>query len=177
MRDKNNDILIESVVKGENTFYSFKQLDSIPEIRLEAYLARHHEFKELGMVKADLRAFCLTVEEYGNQGRHMEVQQLNGYFKSLLDRPVTLYPTIYLASPLVILNDEPIKKILPEYESKKTELALKNSEVESFFLGIILSLEPNLTTLLPFGGQQVYSSKRERIVEEMFHQAISGKKM
>jgi len=176
MQNKDNELLIESLVKGDNTLYSFKTLDHIPTIRLEAYLARHHEFKELGMVKADLRAFCLTIEEFGKEGRFVEVMQLIGYFKTLLDRPVTLYPTIFLASPLVLVNNEPIDEILPEYEALKTELALKNSDVESFFLGLIIDLGSFTLDLLPHGKQQAYSTKRERIVEEIFHQAISGKR-
>ncbi len=172
---KRNELLQKGLEIDGNIFYTFKHLDNLPAIRAEAYLSRHFEFEEIGMRKADLIAFCETVEEFGNQGRFMEVQQLNGYFKSLLQRPITLYPTIYLASPLIMLNDEKENELSSEFEAKKTELARSTPAVESFFLKTIIGLEPSLTDLLQPGQTRVYSTARERIVEDLFQEAISGK--
>jgi len=176
MQNKDNNLLIEGIKIGEDTIYTFKNLDIVPLLRVEAYAARHYEINNLAVIRTDLKAFCQTIEEYGNQGEHMKVQQLNGYFMTLLDKPMTLYPMIYLASPFIVLNDEPIDQLLPEYEAKKTDLALKNSEVESFFLGLILDLDPSWKDSLPYGAQQVYSNRKQRLIEEIFQKEISGKK-
>lgn len=174
METRTEKILEVGLKVGDNTFYKFKSLDLLPGIRLETYLARHHEFEELGIRKEHLIAFCQVAAEFGNNGQHMEVQRLIGYMDSLLQKPVTLHPTIYLASPLIILNDEPIKEIDNEFEIQKRNLALSNPEIESFFLNQILVLKPSLRDSLEPGQQLVYSSPRQRIVEELFQQAISG---
>jgi hypothetical protein len=176
MQNKDNDLLIEGLKIGEDTIYTFKNLDIVPLLRVEAYAARHYEINKLGIIRTDLKAFCQTVEEYGKQGEHMKVQQLNGYFMTLLDMPMTLHPMIYLASPFIVLNDEDVNELNPEYEAKKTDLALKNSEVESFFLGLILDLEPSWKDLLPSGQRQVYLNRKQRLIEEIFQKEISGKK-
>ena len=162
-------------IKG-HTFYTFKQPDLIPMIRLETFLARNFEFEELGIRKSDLIAFCLTIENYGNEGRYSEVQQLNGYFKSLLQMPVTLYPTIYLASSIIVLDNEKLNEVDPDFDAKKIQLALDNREVESFFLLTLMNSNPSLQVSSEPGKRLVYSNPKKRILEELFHQAIFGQK-
>lgn len=158
-------------------YYKFKDLEQTPQIRLEAYLSRNHEFEELGIRKTDLRAFTETVAQLGNEGRFMEVQQLTGYLQALLDKPVTLYPTIYLASPMVIVGDEPLDEISLEFDQVKMKAALNDQNLESFFLSQIMSLKPSLEISSSSGQPLVYSSPKAKVIEMIFHEQISGKKI
>jgi hypothetical protein len=169
------EILNKELEIDGNTFYSFKSLDMLPKLRKEAIIARHFEYTEMRIQHSRLLAFCETVEEFGNQGRFMDVQQLNGYFKNLLQKPITLYTMIYMASPMVVLNDEPIEKLSPEFEAKKTELALSIPDVESFFLKTTIVLIPSISDSLQPGQTRVYLNQKDAIVENLFQELISGK--
>lgn len=162
-------------IKG-HTYYKFKSMDMIPDLRLEAYLARNHEFEDLRVRHTDLLAFCQTVVDLGNEARHMEVQQLNGYLMSLVQKEVTLHPTCYLASPLVILDDEDPEEIDADIDKQKITMGVEMQKVESFFLRTILNLSPGLEDSLPPGQTSVYSNPQEKMIEMLFHQGITGRK-
>jgi len=152
-------------------------MDMIPDLRLEAYLARNHEFEDLRVRHTDLLAFCQTVVDLGNEGRHMEVQQLNGYLMSLVQKPVTMYPTCYLASPLVLLDDENPEEIDAELDNKKLMMGVEMPKVQSFFLLTITSLSPGFQDLLQPGQTSVYLTPQIQMIETLFHQGIIGRKI
>ena len=174
--NENLDKLTEGVTVEGKTFYTFKNQEEIPQVRLEAYLSRNHEFDERGIKNQDLLLFCDLVEKYGNEGQFMAVQQLNGYLKTLLQKPVTLFPAIYLASPLIILGDEPLDEVTAEYDQEKLKLATFYPEVESFFLTLLVDLKPSLEISSSSGGLAVYTSQREKMIELIFQEEITGQK-
>lgn len=173
---ENKKLKVGLEIKG-HTYYKFKSMDMIPDLRLEAYLARNHEFEDLRVRHTDLLAFCQTVVDLGEEGRHMEVQQLNGYLMSLVQKPVTLHPTCYLASPLIILGEEDPEEMDAEIDRQKILMGVEVAKVESFFLRTIMNLNPGLEDSLEPGQTSVYLSPQRKMIEILFHQGITGRKI
>jgi hypothetical protein len=132
---KEREGLVLSLEKGGNRYYTFADPVAMPNIRHEQVFARIHQV-ELGITKPHLLAFVKTLEDAGSKGELGNVMMLNNYFKSLIEQPINVTPMLYLSLPLIILNDEPVDKVLDSYEAKKLELQKGDDEVRGFFLGI-----------------------------------------
>jgi hypothetical protein len=160
-----------------NAFYEFEQLDNAPAVRIESFLSRSHEINDLGMKRSDLKAFCKTIKEYGNEGRFMDVQQLNGYFEYLLDQPHNAMPTVYVVSSLLLINDEPVDKMQAEFDYQKQELAKSDEELLTFFFRILDKYDKASQTssdsglLLDF--MKELPTRHQRQVEQIFLKSIT----
>lgn len=167
-------LLGKKVQLAGHTFYAFQTLDMIPQLRLETYLARNFEYDNLRVTLPRLLAFTETVAELGNQARFMDVQQLNGYLNNLLQKPITQNTMLYMASPLVIIDDEPIDQVDNEYDKLKYSLGAKDDKIRSFFLAVLLALNKNLQDLSKHGKPLDFSNPKQMIVEQLFNQMITG---
>jgi hypothetical protein len=131
--------LVLSLEKDGNRYYTFADPVAMPNIRHEQVFARIHQV-ELGITKPHLLAFVKTLEDAGNKGDIGSMMMLNNYFKELINQPINVTPMLYLSMPLIILNDEPVDKVLESYEAKKLELQKGDDEVSGFFLALSINL-------------------------------------
>ena len=176
-KDRSADGLRLAFEHNGNAFYEFAQFDAAPTVRVEAFLSRSHEVNELGMKRSDLKGFCKTIKDYGNQGLFMDVQQLNGYFEFLLDQPYNAAPILYVTSTVLLMNDEPVKQMQGEYDQKKQELARNDEQLMTFFFETLDKYDKLSQTSSDFGLLQGFMkqipTKMQRQVEEVFLNSIT----
>jgi len=176
-KDRSEEGLSIAFEHNGNTFYEYAQIDSMPTVRVEAFLSRSHEVEELGLRRSDLQGFCKTVTEAGNEGRHMDVQTLNGYLSYLLTLPCNAIPVIYCVASTLVLNDEPADVMRADDDYKKQKLAQEDDKIGTFFFEIYDKLVKESASSLDSGLLQDFMkempTKKQREVEQIFLNSIT----
>ena len=126
--------------KDGNRFYTFSSPVAPPPVRLESVLARL-EMLKLGIRREEQLAFHKTIDEYCSLSATndpltalIKIKELNDYAMVVVDQEINLSPMLYLAAPLILLNNEKVKKVDERIEAKKIALANSDPEVMDFFL-------------------------------------------
>ena len=176
-KDRSAEGLTIAFEHNGNVFYEYAQIDSMPTVRIEAFLSRSHEVEELGLRRSDLQGFCKTVTEAGNEGRHMDVQQLNGYMSYLLTLPCNAIPVSYCVASTLVLNDEVADEMRAEDDYKKQRIADEDEKVATFFFKIYVKLVKESQNSSDSGQLQDFMQSlptmKQREVERMFLKKIT----
>jgi hypothetical protein len=172
---KEREGLVLSLEKDGNRYYTFPDPVAMPNIRHEQVFARINQV-ELGITKENLIGFVKTLEEAGSKGELGSVMMLVHYFKNLIEQPINVTPMLYLSMPLIILNDEPVDKVLGSYEDKKLELQKGDEEVRIFFLQCSISMLQQLQTgvISTEVWKEIMNPVRRRIEDQFLNLVTTG---
>ena len=130
---KDRDKLGLSLEHGGHRFYTFSEGVAVPNVRLENVFARMEQVS-LGITKPHLKSFIKTMKDAGKTADIGQVMMLTDYFETVIEQPINLSPMLYLSTPLVLIDDEPVLNAPDKYEKKKLELQLQDDTIRGFFL-------------------------------------------
>lgn len=163
-------------INGHN-YYTFQNFDGgCPMVRKDMFLIRNDERERFGIGREHMKAFCNVMNELVNNQNVAQIAQLSGHLDYLINLPINTNMLAYIAAPLVLIDDEPIKTIEPEYQALKLEQAQSHEAVNTFFLTCLNLLQisgihtPNSKQLL-----ESLTDPNNKMVEKRFYEMI-GKK-
>lgn len=130
---------------GGHDLWTWKNPAEMPKIRQMAYMNALKDV-ELGIQRHDLVAFCDQLtgmtqnREKPQAEKDIEMVQLIGYLKYLLEIPATSKPLLHVASVLVLIDDEPEASMEAKWAEMKWRLIENNDRAHGFFLQVGWSL-------------------------------------
>lgn len=137
---KHREGLVLSLEKGGNRFYTFADSVAPSGQRVEAVLDAVNRVG-LGITKEDEQAFHKTMDqllsfELGVDPSTIliKAKQLNDYYGTIINQPFNVKPVLYMALPIVLINDEPLKAPTEKHTKQKIALFDNDSEIRDFFL-------------------------------------------
>ena len=160
-----------------NHYYTFQNFDgSCPMIRKDMFLIRNDERERFGIGREHMKSYCSLMNELVNQNNIAQIAQLSGHLDYLLNLPINTNMLAYVASPLLLVNDEPIEAIEPEYQNFKVEQARRHEVVNGFFL-TCLNLLQLFGRYLPDSKQVLESltNPENKMIEKKFFESLGRK--